>query len=79
MAMNFNVQEYESMEKLVVIAVSSCWVRRYNGLQLSGTSATQWHIPRIGRHKDNPEHRQPAIRRSGARKIWKLVPSSCST
>ncbi|GKA46565.1 DNA helicase [Tanacetum coccineum] len=36
MAMNFNVQEYESMEKLVVIVVSSCW--------LSGTSATQWHL-----------------------------------
>ncbi|GJZ87919.1 hypothetical protein Tco_0659701 [Tanacetum coccineum] len=31
MALNFNMQEYEAMEKLVVIAVSSCWVRRFNG------------------------------------------------
>nr|GEX74986.1 hypothetical protein [Tanacetum cinerariifolium] len=32
------------MEKLVVIAVSSCWVRRFNGIQLSGTSATHWYL-----------------------------------
>ncbi|GJU84055.1 hypothetical protein Tco_1291601 [Tanacetum coccineum] len=44
MAMNFNVQEYESMENPVVIAVSSCWVRRFNGLQLYGTSATYYHL-----------------------------------
>ncbi|GKB68753.1 DNA helicase [Tanacetum coccineum] len=30
MALNFNVQEYEAMEKPVVITVSSCWVRRFN-------------------------------------------------
>ncbi|GJZ62895.1 DNA helicase [Tanacetum coccineum] len=44
MAVNFNLQEYESMEKPVVIAVRSCWVRRFNGLQLSGTSATHYYL-----------------------------------
>nr|GEV15652.1 nucleic acid-binding, OB-fold protein [Tanacetum cinerariifolium] len=30
MAVNFNLQEYEALERPVVIAVSSCWVRRYH-------------------------------------------------
>nr|GFA69050.1 hypothetical protein [Tanacetum cinerariifolium] len=34
MALDFNVQEYEPMEKLVVIAVSSFWVRQFNGTYL---------------------------------------------
>ncbi|GKC70236.1 DNA helicase [Tanacetum coccineum] len=32
MVVNFNLQEYESMERPVVIAVSSCWVRRFHAL-----------------------------------------------
>ncbi|GJT11731.1 nucleic acid-binding, OB-fold protein [Tanacetum coccineum] len=44
MALNFNMQEYEAMEKPVVIAVSSCWVRQFNGLQLSRTSATHYYL-----------------------------------
>ncbi|GJY07523.1 DNA helicase [Tanacetum coccineum] len=44
MALNFNVQEYEAMEKPVVITVSSCWVRRFNRIQLSGTSATHCYL-----------------------------------
>ncbi|GJX42382.1 DNA helicase, partial [Tanacetum coccineum] len=44
MALNFNLREYEAMEKPVVIAVSSCWVRQFNGLQLSRTSATHYHL-----------------------------------
>ncbi|GJV29924.1 nucleic acid-binding, OB-fold protein [Tanacetum coccineum] len=31
MATDFDLPEYESMEKPVVITVSSCWVTRYNG------------------------------------------------
>nr|GEV73397.1 putative RNA-directed DNA polymerase [Tanacetum cinerariifolium] len=31
MALNFNMQKFEAMERPVVIAVSSCWVRRFNG------------------------------------------------
>ncbi|GJU92996.1 DNA helicase, partial [Tanacetum coccineum] len=44
MAQNLNVREYDSMEKLVIIAVSSCYINRYNGLQLSGTSATHYYF-----------------------------------
>ncbi|GJZ48476.1 probable aspartyl aminopeptidase [Tanacetum coccineum] len=44
MALNFNVQKYQSMQKPVVIAVGSCWVRRFNGIHLSGTSATHWYL-----------------------------------
>nr|GEX70653.1 hypothetical protein [Tanacetum cinerariifolium] len=44
MAVNFNLQEYEALERLVVIAVSSCWVRRYHGLQLSSTSTTHYYL-----------------------------------
>ncbi|GKD44352.1 DNA helicase [Tanacetum coccineum] len=44
MALNFNLREYEAMEQPVVIAVSSCWVRQFNGIQLSGTSATHYYL-----------------------------------
>ncbi|GJZ83397.1 DNA helicase [Tanacetum coccineum] len=44
MALDFDVREYESMEKPIIIAVSSCYVTRYNGLQLSGTSATHYYL-----------------------------------
>nr|GEU66750.1 helitron helicase-like domain-containing protein [Tanacetum cinerariifolium] len=48
MALTFNITEYEAMEKPVVIAVTSCWVRHFNGLQLSGTSATHYYLnPKI--------------------------------
>ncbi|GKC55659.1 DNA helicase [Tanacetum coccineum] len=50
MALNFNVQEYESLEKPVVIAVSSCWS---NGLMLSGTSATHWYLQSKSKHTRN--------------------------
>nr|GEX68855.1 hypothetical protein [Tanacetum cinerariifolium] len=43
MTVNFNVREYEAMEKPVVIAVSP-WLVRHNGLQLSGTSATHYYL-----------------------------------
>ncbi|GJS95957.1 DNA helicase [Tanacetum coccineum] len=44
MAMEFDMQTYDSLPKPVVIAVSSCWVSRYNGLQLSATSATHYYL-----------------------------------
>ncbi|GJT36825.1 DNA helicase [Tanacetum coccineum] len=44
MAVNFNLQEYKALERPVVIAVSSCWVRRFHRLQLSGTSATHYYL-----------------------------------
>ncbi|GKD98510.1 nucleic acid-binding, OB-fold protein [Tanacetum coccineum] len=44
MALSFNVREYEEMEKPVIIAVSSCLVKQFNGLQLSGTSATHYYL-----------------------------------
>ncbi|GJZ46665.1 DNA helicase [Tanacetum coccineum] len=44
MAMQFDMQIYDSLPKPVVIAVSSCWVARYNGLQLSATSATHYYL-----------------------------------
>nr|GEZ27334.1 hypothetical protein [Tanacetum cinerariifolium] len=44
MALNFNVSKYDSMEKLVIIAVSSCYINRYNGLQLSVTSSTHYYF-----------------------------------
>ncbi|GJY46764.1 nucleic acid-binding, OB-fold protein, partial [Tanacetum coccineum] len=43
-ALTFNVQEYEAMEKPVIIAVSSCLVKQFNGLQLSATSATHYYL-----------------------------------
>ncbi|GJU24311.1 nucleic acid-binding, OB-fold protein, partial [Tanacetum coccineum] len=53
MATNFDEREYNSMEKPVIIAVSSCYINRYHGLQLSGTSATHYYLdPNI------PETRQ---------------------
>ncbi|GJU52866.1 hypothetical protein Tco_1226580 [Tanacetum coccineum] len=39
MATMFNMHDYESMSKPVVIAASSCWVSRYNG-----TSATHYSL-----------------------------------
>ncbi|GJQ94767.1 DNA helicase [Tanacetum coccineum] len=44
MAQQFDVREYEAMEKPVVIAVSSCYINRYIGLQLSGTLATHYYL-----------------------------------
>ncbi|GKD80992.1 DNA helicase, partial [Tanacetum coccineum] len=44
MATEFDIREYESMEKPVVILVTSCYVTRYNGLKLSGTSATHYYL-----------------------------------
>ncbi|GJW62713.1 DNA helicase [Tanacetum coccineum] len=44
MALNFNLREYEAMKKPIVIAVRSCWVKQFNGLQLSGTSATHYYL-----------------------------------
>ncbi|GKC12851.1 DNA helicase [Tanacetum coccineum] len=45
MATEFNIREYETMEKPVVILVTSCYVTRYNGLKLSGgTSATHYYL-----------------------------------
>ncbi|GJV27853.1 DNA helicase [Tanacetum coccineum] len=44
MAVNFNLQEYEVLERPVVIAVSSCWVRRFHGLQLFSTSTTHYYL-----------------------------------
>ncbi|GJW13242.1 phospholipase-like protein, partial [Tanacetum coccineum] len=44
MATEFDMQIYDSLLKPVVIAVISCWVSRYNGLQLSATSATHYYL-----------------------------------
>nr|GEZ60692.1 nucleic acid-binding, OB-fold protein [Tanacetum cinerariifolium] len=45
MARNFKTNEYDSMEKPVIIAVSSCKVLLYGAtLQLSGTPATHYHL-----------------------------------
>ncbi|GJZ53253.1 DNA helicase [Tanacetum coccineum] len=44
MATEFHVHAYEKIEKPVVIAVASCWVTRYNGLQLSGISTTHYYL-----------------------------------
>ncbi|GJW35053.1 retrovirus-related pol polyprotein from transposon TNT 1-94 [Tanacetum coccineum] len=44
MAQNFDTYEYDSTEKPVIIAVSSCYINRYNGLQLSRTSATHYYL-----------------------------------
>ncbi|GKB34062.1 nucleic acid-binding, OB-fold protein [Tanacetum coccineum] len=45
MARNFNVADYNSMERPVVIAVSSCRVKIYGGvLQLLATNATYYYL-----------------------------------
>ncbi|GJR63672.1 DNA helicase [Tanacetum coccineum] len=44
MATEFHIHAYEKIEKPVVIAVASCWVTRYNGLQLSGISTTHYYL-----------------------------------
>ncbi|GKD76479.1 nucleic acid-binding, OB-fold protein, partial [Tanacetum coccineum] len=44
-AQEFDVKEYNKMEKPVVIPVSSCWVtRKYGGLQLTATPATHYYL-----------------------------------
>ncbi|GJZ35269.1 DNA helicase [Tanacetum coccineum] len=44
MARNFDKQAYLSMEKPVIIAVSSCKVNKYGAIQLSGTPATHYYF-----------------------------------
>nr|GEW19044.1 hypothetical protein [Tanacetum cinerariifolium] len=44
MAVNFDEHGYNSMENPVIIAVSSCYINRYHGLQLVGTSATHHYL-----------------------------------
>nr|GEV29147.1 DNA helicase [Tanacetum cinerariifolium] len=44
MATGFDMNTYTSLPQPVVIAVSSCWVSQYNGLQLSGTSVTHYYF-----------------------------------
>ncbi|GJV23191.1 DNA helicase [Tanacetum coccineum] len=44
MATGFDMNTYTSLPQPVVIAVSSCYVSRYNGLQLSGTYATHYYL-----------------------------------
>nr|GEU49652.1 hypothetical protein [Tanacetum cinerariifolium] len=44
MELTFNITEYEAMEKPVIIAVTFCWVRHFNGLQLSGTSTSHYYL-----------------------------------
>nr|GEX32870.1 DNA helicase [Tanacetum cinerariifolium] len=59
LALTFNITEYEAMEKPVILAVTSCWVRRFNGLQLSGTSATHYYLnPNIPKTYNIKEHNQ---------------------
>ncbi|GJV29195.1 hypothetical protein Tco_1385643 [Tanacetum coccineum] len=44
-AENFNMEEYQAMQKAVVIAVSSTWVtEKYRGLQLTATLATHYYL-----------------------------------
>ncbi|GJU21254.1 calmodulin-like protein 3 [Tanacetum coccineum] len=44
MARNFNKKESDSTEKTVIIAVSSCRVLTYGGLQLYSSPATYYHL-----------------------------------
>ncbi|GJV52664.1 DNA helicase [Tanacetum coccineum] len=45
MAENFDVNEYNKMDKPVIIAIASAWAnRKYGGLQLSATSATHYYL-----------------------------------
>nr|GEX69255.1 hypothetical protein [Tanacetum cinerariifolium] len=64
MALNFNVSEYDSMEKPVIIAVSSCYINRYNGLPQKllsilsahkniGIMKSAWHVDKNSK-KSNP-------------------------
>ncbi|GKF64008.1 hypothetical protein Tco_0187456 [Tanacetum coccineum] len=45
----FDMDEYEKLQKPVIIAVSSAWAnKRYGELQLSATSATHYYLnPKI--------------------------------
>nr|GEW08185.1 nucleic acid-binding, OB-fold protein [Tanacetum cinerariifolium] len=44
MATRFDMNTYSSLPQPLVIAVSSCYVSRYNGLQLSRTYATHYYL-----------------------------------
>ncbi|GJV34111.1 DNA helicase [Tanacetum coccineum] len=45
MAESFDIDEYNRMEKPVIIAIASAWAtKKYGGLQLSATSATQYYL-----------------------------------
>ncbi|GKA62881.1 DNA helicase [Tanacetum coccineum] len=57
MATGFDMNTYTSLPQPVVIAVSSCYVSRYNGLQLSGTYATHYYLnPDIPETKHIKQH-----------------------
>nr|GEX84257.1 hypothetical protein [Tanacetum cinerariifolium] len=53
-AETFDMDEYNKMEKLVIIVVASAWAtKKYGGLQLSLTSATHYYLnPNIPEAKD---------------------------
>ncbi|GKA78682.1 DNA helicase, partial [Tanacetum coccineum] len=61
MAQNFNVPEYDSMEKPVIIAVSSCYINRYNGdittfttgpILYINTNEAKYGLKRVQLHDD---------------------------
>nr|GEV37712.1 DNA helicase [Tanacetum cinerariifolium] len=68
MAANFDKRGYHLMEKPVVIAVSSCYINRYHGLQLSGTSATHYYLnPNIKpKHSKNKPTQRIAMVNDGS-------------
>ncbi|GJS85835.1 DNA helicase [Tanacetum coccineum] len=44
-AENFDMNQYEKMEKPVIIALSSAWAtKRYGGVQINATSATHYYL-----------------------------------
>nr|GEV85899.1 DNA helicase [Tanacetum cinerariifolium] len=53
MAKKFDINEYDKIDKSVIIAVSSAWAtKRYGGLQLSSTSTTHYYLnPNFSRSK----------------------------
>nr|GEU92984.1 nucleic acid-binding, OB-fold protein [Tanacetum cinerariifolium] len=53
-AKTFNMDEYNKMEKPVIIAIASAWAtKKYGGLRLSSTSATHYYLnPNIPEAKD---------------------------
>ncbi|GKD28580.1 hypothetical protein Tco_1239358 [Tanacetum coccineum] len=60
MVKDFDVKKYESMEKLVIIAVNSCRVtNKYGGLQLTATPTTYYYlnpnVPEASQITDIPE------------------------
>ncbi|GJX52852.1 nucleic acid-binding, OB-fold protein [Tanacetum coccineum] len=70
MATGFDMDYYTSLPQPVVIAVSSCYVSRYNGLQLSATYATHYYL-----NPDIPETHH-IIEQSKLRKNKKSFPVS---